>query len=253
MIFNVPKSHPRYESLMLRHKIIDGAKSGVVADAGVIAHGRGESFDYLVGEKTNDFALSAIEAAATLFLLSSHPIISVNGNLAALCPKECKKLSEVANAPLEINLFYRTKEREQAILDALKAVGVDEKSVLGIGDKDFKEIEELEHARRIVDPDGIYIADTVFVPLEDGDRTEALVKLGKKVITVDLNPLSRTAKMSTITIVDNIVRVMPLLVKKVEEFSKLSKDDLKAILSSYNNEQILKDSKKFIADFLIDN
>mgnify|MGYP006179153607 CR=1 FL=1 len=37
-----------------------------------------------------------------------------------------------------------------------------------------------EGERRRVDPEGIFIADTVFVPLEDGDRTEALAKMGKK-------------------------------------------------------------------------
>ena len=45
------------------------------------------------------------------------------------------------------------------------------------------------------------------VPLEDGDRCEALVKMGKTVIVVDLNPLSRSAKMASITIVDEISRV----------------------------------------------
>jgi len=46
--------------------------------------------------------------------------------------------------------------------------------------------------------------------------SQALVANGKKVITVDLNPLSRTARTSTITIVDNLVRCMPLLCDAVE-------------------------------------
>src|SRR2546426_3742263 len=41
---------------------------------------------------------------------------------------------------------------------------------------------------------GIYGADAVLVPLEDGDRTEALVRMKKVVVTVDLNPLSRTSR-----------------------------------------------------------
>ncbi|MEC8312917.1 MAG: phosphopantothenate/pantothenate synthetase family protein, partial [Candidatus Thermoplasmatota archaeon] len=40
-----------------------------------------------------------------------------------------------------------------------------------------------------------------------GDRCEALVQMGKTVIVVDLNPLSRSAKMASITIVDEISRV----------------------------------------------
>ena len=77
---------------------------------------------------------------------------------------------------------------------------------IGVGQTKFKEIPELESNRRIVDPDGIFIADVVFVPLEDGDRTIALKKMNKKVITVDLNPLSRTSISSDISIVDNVVR-----------------------------------------------
>jgi len=47
------------------------------------------------------------------------------------------------------------------------------------------------------------------VPLEDGDRCEALVKMGKTVIALDLNPLSRTARMATLTIVDELTRALP--------------------------------------------
>ena len=47
----------------------------------------------------------------------------------------------------------------------------------------------------------------ILVPLEDGDRCEALVAMGKTVIVVDLNPLSRSAQMASITIVDEITRV----------------------------------------------
>ena len=55
--------------------------------------------------------------------------------------------------------------------------------------------------------------DVVLVPLEDGDRTIALKKAKKKIITFDLNPLSRTARTADITIVDNVTRAMKLLVR----------------------------------------
>ena len=67
------------------------------------------------------------------------------------------------------------------------------------------EIRELSSNRRRVDPKGIQKSDIVMVPLEDGDRTEALKKLGKTIITVDLNPISRTSLNADITIVDNII------------------------------------------------
>ena len=46
------KAHPRYESLVLRDKIVKASKEGYLADSAMIAHGRGEAFDYLLGEKT---------------------------------------------------------------------------------------------------------------------------------------------------------------------------------------------------------
>ena len=51
----------------------------------------------------------------------------------------------------------------------------------------------------------------VLVPLEDGDRCEALVAMGKTVLVVDLNPLSRTARTASVTIVDEVGRVAEAL------------------------------------------
>jgi 4-phosphopantoate--beta-alanine ligase len=102
----VPKSHPRYKSLKYRHKIIDGMKNLIVAEAGLIAHGRGECFDYILGERTIDPAYDAIKAAVAMLLLADHPVISVNGNVAALVPKQLVELSNVVNAPLEFIFFY---------------------------------------------------------------------------------------------------------------------------------------------------
>ena len=43
--YKIPKSHPRYVSLMLREAITDGVEEGLTAPEGLIAHGRGEAFD----------------------------------------------------------------------------------------------------------------------------------------------------------------------------------------------------------------
>ena len=50
---DVPTSHPRYESLRLRDAIVAGVKRGVTSEHGLIAHGRGEAYDYLLGERTH--------------------------------------------------------------------------------------------------------------------------------------------------------------------------------------------------------
>ncbi len=46
--------------------------------------------------------------------------------------------------------------------------------------------------------------------------------MGKKVITFDLNPLSRTAKTADITIVDNVVRAINKLILECKK-SKIQK------------------------------
>ena len=83
---DVPRSHPRYWSLRTRDDIVTGVEKGVTSIHGLIAHGRGEAFDYLLGERTHGFAHDAIEAAAALLLGAGFPVISVNGNAAALVP-----------------------------------------------------------------------------------------------------------------------------------------------------------------------
>ena len=138
----VPEDHPRYQSLKYRHKIIEGMKKLVVAEAGLIAHGRGECFDYIFGEKTNQLAKKAIEAAIAMLLTAKHPIISVNGNVAALVPRELVKLSEIINASLEINLFYRKEGRVDAIKKLLESFGA--KNLLGLDESKRVQLDNLE-------------------------------------------------------------------------------------------------------------
>jgi len=214
----IPKSHPRATSLLIREKLVHGFDNGLVAKEGLIAHGRGETFDYLLGEKTSKNAKKAIKAAAHTLLLSKSPVISVNGNIAALCAKEIVLLARIVDAKIEVNLFYSDKKRKPYIAQLLKKNGARE--ILGLNPRSSRRISGLDSPRRVVDKDGIYAADTVLVPLEDGDRTLALKKAGKKVITFDLNPLSRTAQAADITIVDNVVRGLEDLIKECKRLSK---------------------------------
>jgi 4-phosphopantoate---beta-alanine ligase len=238
----IPSDHPRAKSLYTREMLVNGFRRGLVVPEGLIAHGRGEAYDYLLGERTTKTAQHAIKAAAAILLLSNRPVISVNGNTAALCPNRVVELAKVTGANIEINLFYRTKEREMAIEAELELHGA--KKVLGVGSKASTRIPELQSERRRVDPDGIYAADTVLVPLEDGDRTEALVKMNKTVITIDLNPLSRTSKAANITIVDNVVRAMPALVEAARKLRGAK--SLRKIMDDYNNMKNLRESLKII-------
>jgi len=232
--------HPRAESLRIREKIVEGFRRGLVVLEGLAAHGRGEAFDYLIGEKTTRFAKRATRAAAAMMLMAEHPVISVNGNTAALVPGETVELARITGSNIEINLFHKTEKRLRRIARRLKAHGA--KKVLGTEKEFFMRIPEVHSQRRVVDKRGIAKADVILVPLEDGDRTEGLKKLGKKVIAIDLNPLSRTARSAHITIVDNITRAMPLLIKECRALKGLSFEKIKKILESYDNEKNLRDS-----------
>lgn len=214
----IPKSHPRAQSLYVRERLVNAFDNGLVAKEGLMAHGRGEAFDYLIGEKTSRSARNAIKAAAFALISAKRPVISVNGNIAGLCPKEIVDLAKAVNAKIEINLFYSSEKRKQNILKVLKRNGA--KEILGVDKQNSTRISGLDSARRIVDKNGIYVADVVLVPLEDGDRTMALKKSGKKVITFDLNPLSRTAQTADITIVDNVIRGIRELIDVCEKMQR---------------------------------
>jgi 4-phosphopantoate--beta-alanine ligase len=221
-------------------RLLNQLKAGVVAEAGLLAHGRGEAFDYLLGERTSDNALKAIETAVAALLTAKHSVISVNGNAAALAANEIVKLADKSESNIEVNLFYRSIERETAIEKLLKEAGA--RKILGVGKAASAKIPELQSKRRRVDPTGIMTADVVLIPLEDGDRTEALVKMGKKVIAIDLNPLSRTAQSATITIVDNIVRALPKMVEITERLRKEEQTELNEILKKFSNKRNLMEA-----------
>jgi len=227
---NIPKSHPRYLSLQIRERLVDGFDNDLVAKEGLLAHGRGEAFDYLIGERTTKSAKNSIRAAANMLNQAQNSVISVNGNFAALCPKEIIQLAKITNSKIEVNLFYSSEKRKKAISRILKKSGA--KEILGIDKKQSTKLKGIDSARRIVDKSGIFSADVVLVPLEDGDRTIALKKAKKRIITFDLNPLSRTAQTADVTIVDNVTRAMKLLVSESRKPRKKITFDNKKNLKS---------------------
>src|SRR2546422_10533666 len=209
----IPRSHPRYESLVRRERLVRAWKEGVVVPEGLIAHGRGEAWDYLFGEGTSAPALVAERAAAAHLLAASRPVISVNGNVAALAAREVGQLARAIPARNEVNLVHRTEPRVKMIVRILEKAGA--RNVLGLHPN--ARIPGIESKRALSHRDGTFGADVVLVPLEDGDRAEALVRMGKVVISVDLNPLSRTSQRATIPIVDELTRAILNVKKFVEE------------------------------------
>ncbi len=240
----IPESHPRYVSLLTRHRIEAGVEKGITSLQGLIAEGRGEAFDYLLGEETTESADAAARAAAAHLLLARHPVLSVNGNVAALCPGELVELAEVVGADLEVNLFNRTEARIEAIAEHLREHGATDVKGLTADAR----IPGLDHARAKVDADGIYDADVVLVPLEDGDRAEALGAMGKTEIVVDLNPLSRSPQVAAVPVVDNVLRAVPNITRHARALQGATREELEAVVESFDREAALAAAERTIRE-----
>jgi 4-phosphopantoate--beta-alanine ligase len=134
--------------------------------------------------------------------------------------------------------------RSKAIARILKKENLGE--VLGLNTKSRTAIKGISSNRKYVDKNGIMTSDTVLVALEDGDRTESLVKIGKNVISIDLNPLSRTAIASNVTIVDNIVRAIPNMINISRELVNSDRSYLLRQIKNFDNIQNMNKSLKMM-------
>ena len=234
MEHDADQSHPRYESLLKRRLIEQAAAKGMLADSALIAHGRGEAFDYLLGERTTASANAATAEACARLVAAKRAVISINGNVAALAADNLICVAALLGCPLEINIFYRTPERMEALLShmderkvaaskspppgfqsSLESWHASVEQVEILGANPDGRIPSLEGPRAKCHIGGILNSDVILVPLEDGDRCEALVAMGKDVLVVDLNPLSRSAKMASVTIVDELTRFSANLITDI--------------------------------------
>ncbi|MCL4333252.1 MAG: phosphopantothenate/pantothenate synthetase [Candidatus Thermoplasmatota archaeon] len=230
----IPRNHPRYQSLKKREALLDFYERGIVTVSGLISQGRGEAFDYLIGEKSQAFAIQAEKAAVAKLIHSARPVLSVNGNAAALAGPEIVRFAKKYNLVVEANIFYWSRERIRLIVDYFKGLDLD---ILGLNQN--ARIPGLKSNRGRCEREGIFSADTVLIPLEDGDRAEALKRMGKFVISVDLNPLSRTSRFGDISIVDDVQRAF-------SNFSEFKEKDCENALKSFDNSSNVKKSISMI-------
>ena len=217
----------------------------MLAGSALIAHGRGEAYDYLLGEQTIPSARLATKFALQQLKYSEKSVISLNGNTTAIAGVELMKLASLVNCPVEVNIFYRTPERMKILLEHLESINRNlglKVKILG-ADPDSL-IPGLEGPRANCCSEGIFSSEVILVPLEDGDRCEALVAMGKTVIVVDLNPLSRSSKMASITIVDEISRVAKNMLSMIENKELLTEK------INFDNSDSVKNSVEFITKSL---
>jgi len=220
---------------MRREQLVRAWKAGIVVPEGLIAHGRGEAWDYLFGEGTSAPALVAERVAAAYLLSAKRPVISVNGNVAALAGRDVVQLAKAIPARIEVNLFHRSEDRVRKIVRLLERSGAED--VLGL--RPNARIPGLDSKRALSHREGIFAADVVVVPLEDGDRTESLVRMNKTVIAIDLNPLSRTSQRATIPVVDELTRGLRNIEKFVNEL-KSDPVDAARVRRSYRKDGNLR-------------
>ena len=177
------------------------------------------------------FPEEAEKAAAAHLLNARNPVVCVNGNAAALDPKGLISLAEAVPAKIEVNLFHRTPERMEGLISYLEENGAREV----LGREPDSRIPGISHDRALCTSEGIFNSDVILVPIEDGDRAQALVAMGKVVISIDLNPLSRTSKAATVPISDEMSRAL----ENISHFMDELRND---------GESIIKTIKDFSAD-----
>lgn len=241
----VPKSHPRYESLVRRDRLAEMVERGLVTPTGLVSHGRGEAFDYLMGEKTLPVSMEAERVAVAYLLTAKNPVVCVNGNAAALDAENLIHLAKATGSKIEVNIFHRTEERMTLLIDHMKASGAE--NVLG-AEPDAR-IPGLDSDRALCTKEGIFSSDVILVPIEDGDRAEALVAMGKVVISIDLNPLSRTSKTATVPISDEILRATKNMIE-IAESMRGNMEEARRAISSYSADESRKAVMKAIIDAL---
>ena len=132
----------------------------------------------------------------------------------------------------------------KALLSHLNEIKAQEQiDVEILGAEPNARIPGLEGPRANCSREGIFDSDVILVPLEDGDRCEALVAMGKTVLVIDLNPLSRTAQMASVTIVDELTRVIGNMNRILDSGEQITP------LSTYNNQAIVQQALDHISSF----
>jgi len=199
-----------------------------VTPTGLISHGRGEAFDYLMGERSLESSLIAEKVAVAYLLNAKNPVVCVNGNAAALDAERLIELARTVNAKIEVNIFHRTEERMRKLIRYMKEKGAPDV----LGEFPNERIPDLSSDRALCTREGIFESDVILVPIEDGDRAEALVQMGKTVISIDLNPLSRTSVCASVSISDEMSRALENMIG----FAKvMNVNEINTLITEFNN------------------
>ena len=111
-------------------------------------------------------------------------------------------------------------------------------------------IPNLTSDRALCTKEGIFDSDVIVVPIEDGDRAEALIAMGKIVISIDLNPLSRTSKVASVPISDEISRAVENIARFVGEL-RGNDAEIDRIIKHFSAVETRRDTIGYICDSLM--
>ncbi|VUT24061.1 MAG: 4-phosphopantoate--beta-alanine ligase [Candidatus Methanolliviera sp. GoM_asphalt] len=121
----IPKSHPRYSSLITREKLIEAYEEGILDEGALIEFGREEAVDYLIGERTIEEAYRSTKVAVSYILLSKNPMIVLDGVCLALSANKIKKICR--SLGLSVYLGEDLSEVRERLIGRLKAEGIEPK------------------------------------------------------------------------------------------------------------------------------
>jgi len=149
-------------------------------------------------------------------------------------------LAWVTGSKIEVNIFHRTEERMASLIRYMKECGAADV----LGEHPDSRIPGLSSERASCTSEGIFSSDVILVPIEDGDRAEALVKMKKTVIAIDLNPLSRTSRTASVSITDEMSRALANMITfaKALRNNKEERDDTISRFSNADNRKATADA-----------
>ena len=133
----------------------------------------------------------------------------------------------------------------EGLISYLESKGMDEV----LGREPECRIPGLNHDRALCTRT-LYDCDVIVVPIEDGDRAEALVSMGKVVISIDLNPLSRTSCKATVPISDEMTRALENIIQYISELRGDDEAILK-VINEYSSLSNRRETVRYICDSLM--
>jgi len=240
----IPKDHPRYKSLVTREHLAECARTGIVSLEGLTSHGRGEAFDYLLGEKTSESALLAGKDCGgpaphrkTPGALRERQHRGACGTRNRASPEG--KRGARRGQPLPPDTRTGTADRDGSSAMPVRTV---------FSGRSRSASSRSPTTGPFCRREGCLLPMSCLSRSKTATAARCSVGMGKKVIAIDLNPLSRTAKTATLTVVDEVTRALPEI---AQACTALSDGKCRSLVAVMDNRVFLQEAKEEMARRLL--